>query len=214
VLDDISSLISLQTLQDYLSEREKAFLVLVDADGAEITLPSRMPVSCFRLAQTKQACQNCYADALAQQHTNAENEGVIYTCWQGLAVFVMKTSLVYGGYPLYIIAGRCLQLNADYRNVLRALCHLPVSIATGLKAGKTGKTGTTQFDLTSQEMAILAYLAEGLANKDIASLLFVSHNTVKSHISHIFTKLGAKNRTEAIVIAFQNGLVKQGGVSA
>jgi DNA-binding NarL/FixJ family response regulator len=62
--------------------------------------------------------------------------------------------------------------------------------------------------LTPRERDVLRYLAEGKVNKEIASALTISERTVKFHVSSILGKLGAGNRTEAVRVAVQRGLVK------
>jgi DNA-binding NarL/FixJ family response regulator len=61
--------------------------------------------------------------------------------------------------------------------------------------------------LTERETEVLQLIAQGLANKQIASLLNISPHTVKYHISSIYNKLGAANRTEAVRFGLRNGLV-------
>lgn len=61
--------------------------------------------------------------------------------------------------------------------------------------------------LTEREQEVLALLAQGLQNKEIAGLLVISERTVKFHVSAILSKLGAGNRTEAVHMARQRGLV-------
>ncbi|MGE5224677.1 MAG: LuxR C-terminal-related transcriptional regulator [Omnitrophica WOR_2 bacterium] len=61
--------------------------------------------------------------------------------------------------------------------------------------------------LTSREIEVLQLLAQGLANKQIAAALDISENTVKFHISSIYAKLGAVNRTEAVRIGARRGLI-------
>lgn len=62
--------------------------------------------------------------------------------------------------------------------------------------------------LTSREQEVLDQLVQGLQNKEIASLLHISERTVKFHVSSILSKLGAGNRTEAVSIAAQHGLIE------
>ena len=62
-------------------------------------------------------------------------------------------------------------------------------------------------DLTRREREVLALLAKGLTNPEIAEKLVVSHSTVKVHVSHILSKLGVSNRGEAIALAIKSGLV-------
>jgi DNA-binding NarL/FixJ family response regulator len=64
--------------------------------------------------------------------------------------------------------------------------------------------------LTEREMDVLRLLAQGKTNKEIALALVISERTVKFHISSILGKLGAGNRTEAVTIAAQRGLVSLG----
>ena len=61
--------------------------------------------------------------------------------------------------------------------------------------------------LTEQELRILTLIAEGLTNSDIAEVLTVSPNTVKTHIRNIFVKLGVSDRTQAAIWAIRRGLV-------
>jgi DNA-binding NarL/FixJ family response regulator len=62
--------------------------------------------------------------------------------------------------------------------------------------------------LTPREMEVLNLLAQGLQNKEIAAELMISQRTVKFHVSSIMSKLGAGNRTEAVALAAQQGLVE------
>jgi DNA-binding NarL/FixJ family response regulator len=61
--------------------------------------------------------------------------------------------------------------------------------------------------LTEREREVLVLLAEGHSNREIASSLFVSLPTVKTHLAHIYAKLGAKNRNEALGRAVAGGLL-------
>lgn len=65
--------------------------------------------------------------------------------------------------------------------------------------------------LTPREQEVLELLAQGLQNKEIAAELVISERTVKFHVSAILSKLNAGNRTEAVTIAAQRGLVKLAG---
>jgi two-component system, NarL family, response regulator LiaR len=58
----------------------------------------------------------------------------------------------------------------------------------------------SQLGITPRELEILGLIASGLSNREIASRLFVSENTVKTHSSRLFDKLGAKRRTQAVQI--------------
>ncbi len=62
-------------------------------------------------------------------------------------------------------------------------------------------------DLTERELEVLALLVEGLSNAEIADRMYLSVAAVKYHVSNILSKLGASNRTEAVVLAMEHNLV-------
>ncbi len=62
------------------------------------------------------------------------------------------------------------------------------------------ETRVSEFGITARELEILGLIASGLSNREIADRLFVSENTVKTHSSRLFDKIGAKRRTQAVQI--------------
>ena len=66
----------------------------------------------------------------------------------------------------------------------------------------------TQVQLTPRELASLRLMADGHSNKEIASALKISERTVKTHMGHLFEKLGVTSRTEAVRVATRRGLVR------
>jgi DNA-binding NarL/FixJ family response regulator len=63
-------------------------------------------------------------------------------------------------------------------------------------------------DLTDRERQILTLMAHGMSNQEICGELFLAEPTVKTHVGHILAKLGARDRVQAVVIAYETGLVR------
>jgi DNA-binding NarL/FixJ family response regulator len=66
----------------------------------------------------------------------------------------------------------------------------------------------TRIELTPRELTTLRLMADGQSNKEIAGTLGISERTVKTHLSHLFEKLGVTSRTEAVRVATRRGLVR------
>lgn len=85
----------------------------------------------------------------------------------------------------------------------------------GRLAATTGATPVPDADaigdLSDRELEVLQLMARGMSNQEIAKELFVSSTTVKTHVSHILTKLGVRDRVQAVVEAYDSGIVSPRG---
>jgi len=101
-----------------------------------------------------------------------------------------------------IAAGEALLAPAVTRRLISEFARLrrgPEAPASGLLAA-----------LTPRETQVLRLVAEGLSNTEVAARLVVTDETVKTHVSRVLAKLGLRDRTQAVVVAYESGLVVPG----
>jgi DNA-binding NarL/FixJ family response regulator len=78
----------------------------------------------------------------------------------------------------------------------------------GAVGGKHHRGGAPLGTLSTRETTVLQMMAEGKRNKDISEALHISERTVKFHVSSMLGKLQASNRTEAVVVAAEQGIIR------
>ena len=104
--------------------------------------------------------------------------------------------------PTYLLKGMDVEELVDtIRAVHAGRGRVPASIAEKLAQR------VSSVELTSREVEVLERIVAGRANKEIASDLFISEATVKSHVNSLLGKLGASDRTHAAMLALQRGIV-------
>ncbi|MEU0301029.1 response regulator transcription factor [Streptomyces sp. NPDC006175] len=90
---------------------------------------------------------------------------------------------------------------ADGRTVLSP------AVASRLVSRVRAPGGPGQESLSTREREVLRLVAKGTSNREIAAELFISEATVKTHLTHVFAKLGAKDRAAAVAVAYERGIL-------
>jgi two-component system, NarL family, response regulator LiaR len=113
---------------------------------------------------------------------------------------------IYGGLValLFAVLGMWLGLKITKKKEVLVIKEVPVPAALPFTLNEQR---LKDLGITPRELQILQLISEGMSNREIAEKLFVSENTVKTHSSRIFDKLGAKRRTQAVQIAKETGLI-------
>jgi DNA-binding NarL/FixJ family response regulator len=167
-------------------DKVKPDVVLMD-----ISMPGMNGIQATKLIREK------YADAKVVMLTMLDQEGYVYEAVKAGAT----------GYMLKNTSSDDLVNAIQTVFEGKALLH-PDATAQLLKEFVTlADNKAKDYGLSSREMEVLQLLSEGNTNKEIAKALWISEQTVKTHVAHIFDKLGTSDRTETVATALRNGLV-------
>lgn len=134
--------------------------------------------------------------------------GIVITLlkWTEYRYLVMEHSIeIYGGLTAATFSafGIWLGLRLTRKQIVLKEVHVPVPSEPFAVNSKK----LEELEITPRELEILELIAKGLSNREIAEKLFVSENTVKTHSSRVFDKLGAKRRTQAVQFGKEFGLI-------
>jgi DNA-binding NarL/FixJ family response regulator len=99
-----------------------------------------------------------------------------------------------------VAAGDALLAPSVTRRIIAEFARQPVSVPRSLDLSQ----------LTEREVGVLRLLSRGLSNAEIAEALYVGEATVKTHVSNILTKLNLRDRVQAVVLAYESGLILPG----
>lgn len=155
-------------------------LVMPDVDGAEAT------------RRIKEACPHVQVIALTSYKEDDLVQGALKA---GALSYLMKNVTADE------LAGAIRGAHAGRSTLAPEAAEVLIKAATGPRQGDDE-------GLTARELEVLRLMVAGEENPEIAERLFVSRSTVKFHVSNILMKLGATNRTEAVALALQKGLLE------
>ena len=113
---------------------------------------------------------------------------------------------IYGGLIAAIFAGLGIWLGLKLTKKKEVVVVKEIAVPAG-PSFALNEERLKELGITRRELEILQLIAQGMSNREIAEKLFVSENTVKTHSSRLFDKLGAKRRTQAVQLGKQIGLI-------
>ena len=120
---------------------------------------------------------------------------------------VIEHSLeIYGGLVAAVFAGVGIWLGLKLTKKEERIVIREVLVPSGQPFALNEKK-LQELSITPRELEILQLIAQGMSNREIAAHLFVSENTVKTHSSRLFDKLGARRRTQAVQMGQEFGLI-------
>jgi DNA-binding CsgD family transcriptional regulator len=127
--------------------------------------------------------------------------------WTEYRFLVVEHSIeIYGGLiaATFAVLGIWLGLKLTAKRQTIIVRGIPVAAGGPFIADERKRE---DLHITRRELEILELIAQGLSNREIAAKLFVSESTVKTHSSHVFDKLGARRRTQAVQLGKEFGLL-------
>ena len=132
--------------------------------------------------------------------------------WSEYQFLVIEHSFeIYGALVAIIFAAfgiwLGIKLTKPREKIILREVHIPPAAPAALGPFTANQPQLDALGITPRELEILSLIAEGLSNREIADRLFVSENTVKTHCSRAFDKLGARRRTQAVQLGKQLGLL-------
>jgi len=199
--------------------------MVVDGDAREITVPSGQPTECaFLLAEGAGACARPLE--LAIERVRQTRQAVMRPCATGRFCFCSPLGVGVDDCEtecrLYLVGNGSMTVSRNTIGLIQEIFRMippmaetapampdtsrlpaPVQEIAHPPAGPLAK-------LTDRELEILSLIGAGLSNKEVATHLYISEGTVKTHITHLLRKLGLANRTEAALFALREGLPRPG----
>ena len=132
--------------------------------------------------------------------THADDDSILDALRAGARGYLTKDAGI-------VEIARAVHAAADHQAVLDPVVQARLIAAAGAGADRRpAARASLPDDLTPREAEVLSLIARGLSNAEIAATLVVSDATVKTHINHVFAKIGARDRAQAVHYAYTHGL--------
>ena len=178
------------------SNGEQAVALVADGNTDVVLMDLRMPVL-DGVGATRRITTDHPEVAVLVLTTYADDESIALALQAGARGYLTKD------------AGR-VEIGAALRATAAGQSTFDPEVSRRLVAALAAdKTPARSSDgLTSRETEVLRLIARGLSNTEIATTLFISEATVKTHINNTFAKIGARHRAEAVRYAYRNGLAE------
>ena len=181
---------------------ERALELIGESAPDVVLMDLRMPVM-DGVETTRRITQTHPGVAVVVLTTYADDESIVSALQAGARGYLTKN------------AGRA-EIAAALRSAATGQSTFDATVSQRLVAALSTATppvtaverGRNPDGLTTRETQVLALIGQGLSNAEIAAKLFIGETTVKTHINNAFSKIGVRNRTEAMRYAYQNGLAE------
>jgi DNA-binding NarL/FixJ family response regulator len=172
-------------------------------DPDVVLMDIRMP-ELDGIEATRRVAQTGASTRVLVLTTYGMDESVYDALKAGAAGFLLKTAS-----PQRLIDATRVVAQGDSLLAPEITRRLVDRFVAGARPGGT-RSGELD-ELTGRELEVLRLIARGLSNAEIAATLYVSGGTVKTHVTRILSKLGLRDRVQAVVLAYECGLVEPGG---
>ena len=188
------------------SDGEEALALAAEHRPQVVLMDLRMP-RLDGIEATRQLRERCPEVRVISLTTYADDESVLGALRAGARGYLTKDASgeEIRAAILSVAAGEAALDPAVQHHVVSALA------GEGAPGGGTPADSELPDDLTPREAEVLALIAQGLSNTEIAERLVVSPTTVKSHINHLFAKAGLRDRAQAVTYAYRTGIARPPG---
>jgi DNA-binding NarL/FixJ family response regulator len=187
------------------SDGDEAVSLAIETGADVVLMDLRMPRCDGAEATRRLASQAPHVKVLVLT-TYADDRSVIDALRAGARGYLTKDA---GADEIH---GALLQLRQGHAAIDPAVQHHLLDVIASSSGARTDEApGPLPDGLTSREAEVLALIAQGLTNGQIADRLFVNESTVKTHINHLFAKIGAHDRAQAVTYAYEHGITERSG---